>query len=259
MNKKIKRVIPYFIFAIIFIVLILITSIKNVYCISVIYISISLHLIFNYYKKKKLYYKRYLYILWTLLTIMLNIFFFSVFNIVISLVLFILIMIQYYLNIKDNNNVIDNPVVKPKKVIINTELPSDFDIDYFENIVKELYINMQTYFMELNYKDLEGILCKEMYEQFSSQMEYLEKNEKRAIRDNIEFIDFKINEYKKIDDLEIIKVSIGVYEDKYTKYISKDIKSKVMRYENYYELIIENKDKWIISNLKLLYSHSKRD
>lgn len=75
MNEKIKRVIPYFIFAIIFIVLILVTSIKNVYCISVIYISISLHLIVNYYKKKKLYYKRYLYILWTLLTIMLNIFF----------------------------------------------------------------------------------------------------------------------------------------------------------------------------------------
>lgn len=260
MKNKIIKLLPYFLFSIIFIIFIMFSNINNVYCISIIYLSISLHLIFNHYKKKKLDYKRYLYLLWLLLTIMLNMFFLSIINIVISIVLSIIIIIQYYLNKeKDRTIIIDKQIPKPKKIIINTELPDEFDIDKFENDVKELYIDMQTFFMNLNYEGLKNILTEDMYNQFSSQMNYLEKNDKRAIRDNIEFIDFKINEYKKINDYEDIKVSIGVYEDKYTKYINRDIQTKIMRYENYYELTLKNNDILVISSLKLLYSHSKKD
>ena len=260
MKNKIFKLLPYLLFTIISIIFVMFTNINNIYCISVIYISISLHLIFNYYKKKKLDYKRYLYLLWILLSVMLILFFFSLINIIIFTILLIFIVIQYILNKEKKEDIeIDKPVLKPKKNIINTELPDGFNVDEFEKIVKELYVDMQTFFMNLNYEKLKNILCDDMYKQFSSQMNYLEKNNKRAIRDNIEFIDFKINEYKKINDLEIIKVSIGVYEDKYTKYLNNDSLTRLMRYENYYELLLENSEKWVISNLKILYSHSKKD
>lgn len=260
MKDKIIKLLPYFLFTIISIIIIMFFNIKNVYCISIIYLSISLHLVFNHYKKKKLDYKRYLYLLWVLLTIMLNMFFLSIFNIVLSILVCIIIIIQYHLNKCRYKKIdIDTTIPKPKKIIVNTKLPDEFDIDEFENTVKELYIDMQTSFMTLNYNELKKVLSEDMYKQFSSQMDYLEKNGKRAIRDNIEFIDFKINDYKRINDLETIKVSIGVYEDKYTKYINKDIQTKIMRYENYYELTLKNNDNLVISSLKLLYSHSKKD
>ena len=91
------NLIPYFLFTIIFTIIIVCTKINNIYILTVIYSSISLYLIFNYYKKKDLDYKRYLYILWVLLSFMLDIFFFSITNIVVTILLFIIIMFQYYL------------------------------------------------------------------------------------------------------------------------------------------------------------------
>ena len=85
-------------------------------------------------------------------------------------------------------------------------------------------------------------------------MKHLEKNNKRSVRENIEYVDFKINDYEN----NSVKVSIGVLEDKYTKYLDND-NYRPMSYENYYELIIVSRDnKYIINSLNLLYSHSKK-
>ena len=258
MKNKIMNLIPYFLFTIIFTIIIVCTKINNIYILTVIYSSISLYLIFNYYKKKELDYKRYLYILWVLLSFMLDIFFFSITNIVVTILLFIIIMFQYYLLKKCTcNKVIKEEPKLVNKPVINIELPSNFDIDNFEENVKQLYIDMQTYFMNLEYDNLKGILGDKIYEQFSSQMEHLEKTNKRAMRENIDIFDFKINDYKKVNNKTTITVSIGVNEDKYTKYLDKD-NHRVIRYESYYELILTHISSWKIEELKLLYCHSKK-
>lgn len=139
-------------------------------------------------------------------------------------------------------------------VIINTELPKDFDIDEFEYEVKDLYVKLQKYFSELDYENIKYILDNDIYNQYESQMKHLEKNNKRSVRENIEYVDFKINDYEN----NSVKVSIGVLEDKYTKYLDND-NYRPMSYENYYELIIVSRDnKYIINSLNLLYSHSKK-
>ena len=145
---------------------------------------------------------------------------------------------------------------EPEKetVAINTELPKDFDIDEFEYEVKDLYVKLQKYFSELDYENIKNILDNDIYNQYESQMKHLEKNNKRSVRENIEYVDFKINDYEN----NSVKVSIGVLEDKYTKYLDND-NYRPMSYENYYELIIVSRDnKYIINSLNLLYSHSKK-
>ena len=148
----------------------------------------------------------------------------------------------------------EEEIFKEETVVINTELPKDFDIDEFEYEVKDLYIKLQEYFSKLDYENIKNILDTDIYNQYESQMKHLEKNNKRSVRENIEYVDFKINDY----DNNSVKVSIGVLEDKYTKYLDND-NYRTFSYENYYELIITSRNnKYIINNLKLLYSHSKK-
>lgn len=258
MKNKIMNLIPYFLFTIIFTIIIVCTKINNIYILTVIYSYISLYLIFNYYKKKDLYYKRYLYILWVLLSIMLDIFFFKIPNIIITILLLAIILFQYFL-LKSCPCKKKEPSVevKPKKPVINIELPASFDVDEFEEKVKNLYIGMQTYFMNLEYDNLKDILEDKIYEQFSSQMNHLEKSGRRAMRENIDIFDFKINDYKKVNNKTTISVSIGVNEDKYTKYLDKD-NVRIISYESYYELILTHISSWKIEELKLLYCHSKK-
>ena len=149
---------------------------------------------------------------------------------------------------------VEEEIEEEETVVVNTELPENFDIEEFEYEVKELYIKLQNYFSELDYDSLKDILDSDIYNKYETQMKHLEKCNKRSIRENIEYIDFKINDYEN----NSVKVSIGVLEDKYTKYLDND-NYKPMSYENYYELIIVSRDnKYIISSLNLLYSHSKK-
>ena len=161
---------------------------------------------------------------------------------------------------KNENKNVEIEPVKKFTPALNVILPPDFDIDEFENISKELYVNMQLYFSNLNYENLKKILSEELYLQFEKQMNHLQKNNKRSIRDNIEFIDFKINDYNELNGELNIKISIGVVEDKYTKIVDDTSEIKKMRYENYYELeLIKNTENWVINKLKLIYSHSKKN
>ncbi len=254
MKDKITNLIPYFLFTIIMFLMVIFTKISNLYLITIVYISISIYLIFNNSKIEKTNYKRYLYLLWILLTILIDIFFFSIFNIIVSSLALVIIFTQFLFKKKKINIEVVNEK-KEKEPIINVDLPSDFNIKEFETTTKKLYIDMQTYFMNLDYDNLKRILSDSLYEQFKLQMNHLEKNNKRAIRDNIEIIDFIINEYNTLT----LKVSIGVHEDKYTKDLNSKSETRVISYENYYELTIEKKESWIIQDLKLLYSHSKRN
>lgn len=258
MKDKIVNLIPYFLFIIIFVSIIIFSDLNNTNCFTIVYVALSLYLIFNLFKKKDLNYKRYFYIFWIILTILLNIFLFSVVNIIVSVVIFGIIALQLFLNKKCKKEP-KKEEEKTKKFEINVELPKNFDVEKFEENTRKIYIDMQTYFMNLDYDNLRKILNETMYDQFSSQMQHLEKTNKRAMRENIDIFDFKINEYEKINNKVTIKVSVGVYEDKYTKYLDNKTNPRIISYESYYELTLEKMDNWVISNLKLLYSHSKKN
>lgn len=166
----------------------------------------------------------------------------------------IIVIVRKYKPKEEKKEIIEEPKIKKETLVVNTELPEEFDVKEFEIEIKKLYMDLQKYFSILDYDNIKRILDVEIYKQYETQMKYLEKNNKYSIKDNIEFIDFKINDY----DNKSIKVSIGVLEDKYTKYINND-NYKPLSYENYYELeIVLRNRKYIIKNLKLLYSHSKK-
>ena len=157
---------------------------------------------------------------------------------------------------------IEREVKEPEKiksnVTINIDLPADFNIVKFEEEAKNKYEKMQYYFSNLDYNNLKKVLDEDLYKQFEAQMKHLEKNNKKSIRENIEFIDFKVNEYSSVNNKLMVRISIGVIEDKYTKYNDSD-NYKVMSYENYYELeLLSSNNLWVISKLKLIYSHSKK-
>ena len=159
---------------------------------------------------------------------------------------------------KEKKIEIKEPEIIKSNVTVNIDLPKDFNVEKFEEEVKNKYERMQYYFSNLDYENLKKILDKELYNQFDVQMNHLENNNKKSIRENIDFIDFKVNGYSSINNKLTLKVSIGVVEDKYTKYNNSD-SYKVMSYENYYELeLVSDDNKWIISKLKLIYSHSKK-
>lgn len=260
MKNSIFNLMFYFIPTIVLMLLIYLIPIDNFICLSVIYIAISLYLIFNYFTKNNFSVKEYIYLFWMLLTLMLNILFVSLINVIISIIILIIVVIQFIHNLKSKEeSKLITEIKKEPITIINTKLPNDFDVENFERQIKQIYINMQTYFMNFDYDNLKNILTEDMYNQFESQMKHLEKGNKRAIRENIEFIDFKINDYINNSGFTKVTISIGVYEDKYTKYTDNPNLGKRVSYENYYELVLENSDRWIIQNLKLLYSHSKRE
>ena len=178
--------------------------------------------------------------------------------------LIVVLLLVLFISIKSiNKNKIKNNLVTTKEdkkdsVIINTELPSDFNVSIFENKIKELYINLQEFFSNRKYDDLKDILDDEIYNQYKKEMAREDNNGKRVIRENIKFIDFKINDYSDSDILSI-KACIGVNEDKYTMYTT-NTNCKPIKYENYYELtVVYKNNKYIINNLKLLCSRLKKD
>jgi hypothetical protein len=155
----------------------------------------------------------------------------------IGIILSIFIIVKKGYNIDTGLPFIEEPVKEKKK-----------EVTKLESVASSLYLDMQKYFMNLEYDKLKEILSDNLYNQFEKEMHTLENNNKRAIRENIEIIDMAI--------LGDNKVSIGVLEDKYTKSLNSTYKRKNVRYESYYEITInENK----IEDLRLIYSHSKKD
>ncbi len=239
---------------------IFLTPLDNNLIFSFSYFMASIYIIFNIgssiSKKNALI----IYGVYILITILLNIFLFTKINLFVSLLMIIFIIWERARKPKkekSNEHDIKKQEPEKKEITINVELPLDFDIEEFENIAQKLYIKMQTYFMNLEYDKLEHILDKDLYQQFFTQMKVLEKNNKCAVRENIEVIDFKINDFTKTaDNGLIINTSIGVREEKYTRPIDSDIKKNNCSYESYYEIIYIKKEEWTICGLKLIYSHS---
>lgn len=260
-GKKIKLLIYLLSIGLLSIV-IMITPLDNYLIYSFSYLLMSIYIIFNIcgntLQKKHLL----IYSLYILTFTIFNVMWFSKINILISLI--IILMIIHKFGKKTNTKKMEESneeetALEKKDITINVKLPVDFDIEEFEHIAKKLYIDMQTYFMNLEYLNLERILSKNLYQQFSTQMHLLEKNNKCAVRDNIEFFDFKLNDFMETNNNQlIIKTSIGVIEDKYTRVYNSDIKKSNCRYESYYEVVYTKKEDWSIDSLKLIYSHSKR-
>lgn len=252
----------FFILCLIISMILFISKIENSNIITVIYILFTIFMILTYFKNKKISYLRYLYILWVLVSILTFIFFFNVKNIISIVICTILVVVNY---LSEKNKVKKDQVIKkdiveiPKKIEVKKEkihLPNNIAEDDFENEIKQLYIDMQKYFSSLEYDNLKKILSDELYSQFKNQMLHLEKSNKRAIRDILKIYDFKINDYD--TKKNCVNVSISVIENKYTKYLDNTTLSKSMIYDSCYEIELLKKDRWIINNLKLLCSHSKR-
>lgn len=215
-----------------------------------------------YFNNIKCVYLRELYILWILITLLLNIFYFSIFNIIISVFICLALIMQLYIiRSRKEKKIIEKTEiseVKLSKTTINVELPDDFDNDKFMEEAKQLYIDMQKYFTNFEYEKLYSILSEDIYVQFEKQMQQFEKNNKVAVRDNIKVIDFKINGYEETDDILTVKINIGVLEDKYTKLKdSLQVKNNCC-YESYYEITLVKDNLWRIEGLKLINSRSKQ-
>lgn len=259
MNSKMKILI-YVLIIILLDLTLFLTPLNNRLILSLNYLIISIYLIFNIFSKineKKL---LIIYFIYFLTLLLFNIFFLSTINIFLSIIILVLVVYQIKTTRKKSNvKTIEKPKIEKKDITINVELPSNFNIEEFEYTAQKLYSDMQTYFMNLEYEKLERILAQYLYKQFSSQMKVLEKNNKRAVRENFKFIDFKINDFKKINDNKlIVSTSLGVIEDKYTKTIDLETNNTNHGYESYYEIVYIKQDEWIIGSLKLIYSHSNR-
>lgn len=259
MNNKRVNLIIYSILIFLVSIIIIFTKIDNIFILFSIYIGLSIYLLFNYFNDKKISYIRYMYILFTLITILFLIFTFSITSIIVSIVMYIIVITHYFLSKEDEPEpIIDKPEIKVPEVKTNPIIIDNIDEESFINQVKELYIDMQTYFMNLEYEKLNSILGDDLYNQFKTQMEHLDKTNKRAIRENIEIFDYKILNVNKTNNC--ITVNIGVIEDKYTKYLDRPDDIKKISYESFYDVdIVKYDDVFKIENLKLVYSHSKKN
>lgn len=258
MKSKIKILI-YILITILLDLVIFLTPLNNRLIISYSYLMISIYLIFNVFFKIKGKKLLVIYFVYFLTLFLFNLFLLSAINIFLSIIVLILIIYQTKKTRKKKNVItIKKQESEKKNITINVELPLDFNIKEFEYLAKKLYSDMQTYFMNLEYEKLEHILDQDLYKQFATQMKLLEKNSKCAIRENFEFIDFKINDFKEINNKIVINTSLGVIEDKYTSSMNSKVKKDNCSYESYYEIIYIKKEEWIINSLKLIYSHSNR-
>ena len=267
---KYKKLLVSIIISIISVVIILLTPINNNYSFTVLYIVFSFYMMTNYYSNIKLTYMSHLYLFWFLITVLINIFMFGLVSIITTCVIFVLILIQYFYQEKKKEELIK--ALKKKREERNKKkerirvaepevkkIPNFLEEDNFEEISKKLYKDMQKYFMDLNYNNLEKILDTNLYNQFKKQMNSLERSNRRAIRDNIEIFDYQINNYNNKDNMLFVSVNICVYEDKYTLNLDNKDGARKASYESCYEVEYIKDKEFKISNLKLIYSHSKKN
>lgn len=264
MRKKVVKMFCYILIALILSLIIYISPFNNKLIITNFYLIFSLYLMLNYYNNRKYPYLLQIYILWFLITIVYNMFTFSFFSIILSIIVLLLLTLQYkavktrYLHKKEKQIKSEEIIEKPKKESL-VQLPEDFNAEQFETEIKKLYIDIQIAFMDFNYEFLNKTLSTKLYEQFEKQMNQLKNSGRKAVRENIEIFDFNIINGI-FDDELIVKINIGVYETKYYQLLTEEVNTNNKPcYECYYEIDIKKtEDSWQVNSLKLLYSRSKR-
>ncbi len=260
MSRKQKNMIYYILLGVILSLIIFILPISNDYSFIPLFILFTLYLVLNYFNDINYRYERELYIFWCSVMITYNIFCFSIISIILSILLFILLLFQFHcMNKKKNSKKeeIVTDIKKEEKVEIKKEQVSDdieYDIDALKDEFSKLYINMQNYFVEFNYDELNKILSNKLFEIYKKQMNKNESSgrmigKENIIINNIEIIDF-IND----DNSSKYIVKIDVSEDKY----SSSDKSNSCTYKSVYELTIIKEKYYYIDDLKLLYSKIKK-
>ena len=260
MSRKQKNLIYYIILGTILSLLIFILPITNDYTFIPLFILFTLYLVFNYFNDINYQYERELYILWFSVMITYNIFYFSIISIILSILLFILLLFQLYCMNKKRNNKKEEIVeikkneVKPKvnEKIINADI--EYDIDALKDEFSNLYINLQNYFLEFNYDELNKILSSKLYEIYKKQMNKNETSGKIIGKENIIINNIEIIDFITDDNNSKYVVKIDVLED---KYMSND-KNNSCTYQSIYELIIIKDNHYYIDDLKLLYSKIKK-
>lgn len=185
--------------------------------------------------------------------------------------------------------------VEEKKEVLAINYPDDFDEKDFLKEAFLLYKNIQTDFMEFEYDSLMHKLGIDMYNQYSKQMKSLQEREKQAVRVNIKLDKIQTETFIQEKDCYKAVVNMAISEDKYMKGINEELRltSARVRYESCYSvtlvkrhkkkivrkcnncnekiqgnpykcpmcetMLLESTDNWIMVDLKLLCSHSKKE
>lgn len=173
--------------------------------------------------------------------------------------------------------------------------PENFVEKDFLKDVFLLYKEVQTDFMNFDYNNLMHKLGIELYNQYSKQMENLHNRSKQAVRVNINLDKIQTESFIQDKDCYRAVINIAVSEDKYMKNINEEFRltSARVRYESCYSMtvvkrhrkkiirkcyncnekvqgnpykcpfcntmLIESTDNWIMTDLKLICSHSKKE
>lgn len=185
--------------------------------------------------------------------------------------------------------------VEEKKEVLAINYPDDFDEKDFLKEAFLLYKNIQTDFMDFEYDSLMHKLGIDMYNQYSKQMKSLQEREKQAVRVNIKLDKIQTETFIQEKDCYKAVVNMAISEDKYMKGINEELRltSARVRYESCYSvtlvkrhkkkivrkcnncnekiqgnpykcpmcetMLLESTDNWIMVDLKLLCSHSKKE
>lgn len=189
---------------------------------------------------------------------------------------------------------VQEEVVKEEEVAV-INYPEDFDEKNFLKEAFLLYKNVQTDFMNFEYDNLMHELGLDMYNQYSKQMKSLQEKERQAVRVNINLDKIQTESFIQDKDCYRAVINMAISEDKYMKGIDEELRltSARVRYESCYSItvikrhkkkvvrkchdcgekvqgnpykcpmceamLLESADNWIMVDLKLLCSHSKKE
>lgn len=173
--------------------------------------------------------------------------------------------------------------------------PKDFNEKDFLKNAFLLYKNIQINFMNFEYDELMTKLGIDIYNQFSKQMKSLESRNKQSVRVNINLDKIQTISFTQKKEYYESVINLSVLEDKYMKGVDEEFRltSARVRYESSYNItlvkrhkkkiirkcyscnekiqgnpnkcpicntmLLENTDNWIITDLKLICSHSKKE
>lgn len=196
---------------------------------------------------------------------------------------------------KEKKVVAEKEKEEVKKDIPLINFPLNFDEKEFLKEVFLLYKDIQTNFMNFEYDELMMQLGIDTYEQFSKQMKSLESRDKQSVRVNIKLDKIQTLSFIQEKDYYESVINLSVLEDKYMKGIEEEFRltSARVRYESGYNITLvkrnkkkvirkcyschekiqgnpykcpvcnsmlhEKVDNWIMTDLKLVCSHSKKE
>lgn len=185
--------------------------------------------------------------------------------------------------------------VEEEKEVSLINYPDEFDEKDFLKEAFLLYKDIQTDFMNFEYDSLMHKLGIDMYNQYSKQMKSLQDREKQAVRVNIKLDKIQTESFIQEKDCYKATINMAISEDKYMKGINEELRltSARVRYESCYNvtivkrhkkkivrkcnncnekiqgnpykcplcetMLLESSDNWIMTDLKLLCSHSKKE